>query len=117
MVVSAKSVPGGSGARRETPFGDAGAFIVDEHGRLSPFRHGCPVILGTSAAVTEPLQDPARHSDVERVKEVLGQRADPNELARRVGAPLHLVAILGGANVARVLIEAGANVDARTQTR
>ncbi len=74
------------------------------------------LLLGASVANAGLLHDAAGDGDIEQVKKLLAQGADPNELARFVGTPLHLVSISGQVEVASALIEAGADVDATTQT-
>jgi uncharacterized protein len=57
----------------------------------------------------------ARHGDVARVRALLRQGAPVDALGKAGGTPLMSAAMEGHADVARVLLQAGANPNARTR--
>lgn len=76
----------------------------------------CPIALALASglASSAPIHDAARDGDAERVKTLL--TSDPKLIEARTedgNTPLHLAALEGHAAVARVLLEHGAQVNAR----
>ncbi len=105
-VVVLMPVPAGSGARRETPFGDAGALIVDEHGRLGPFPHGShPSIIGRQS-MSHNSQNACRHQFLREAPANPGFRA--SELGQASPFPAGLAkAIENVLVVSTVLVRSG----------
>ena len=64
-----------------------------------------------SSALAGPLHDAAKNGDLEQLKQLLDQGTDIEEQDRFVGTALHWAAITGNAEVAQVLIAAGADVN------
>ena len=73
------------------------------------------LLLGAASAVDPSLHQAVRGGDVEAVKALLAEGADP-DVARGDGlTALHLAAQAGHTRIADLLIEAGATIDATTR--
>lgn len=69
---------------------------------------------GATFALADPIHDAARKGDVKKVKAIL--QADPKAFAAKDKSgdtPLHLAALHGQVEAAQVLLEAGADVNAK----
>lgn len=72
---------------------------------------GIILAVWLSSALAGPLHDAAKNGDLEQLKQLLDQGTDIEEQDRFVGTALHWAAITGNAEVAQVLIAAGADVN------
>ena len=68
--------------------------------------------LGTSPAKASELLDAIRADDTRRLQAVLSAGADINETVAFFGSPLHVAAARGSVEIARLLIDAGADIEA-----
>ena len=71
---------------------------------------------GATAVMASELLDAVKAEDVGRVEAALAAGADANELDPSTMTPLHMAAARGSADIARLLIDAGADVEAETGT-
>lgn len=68
--------------------------------------------LGAGAANACELVDAIKANDIVRVQAALSSGADIDEIDESLGTPLHIAAAQDSANIALLLIKAGADVDA-----
>ena len=74
------------------------------------------VLAGATSTTFDPeLIDAVRRGDVEAVRSLVRQGVDVNSAQGDGLTPLHLAATSGGAEIADILVYAGANLEARTR--
>ena len=66
-----------------------------------------------AASISGPLHDAVKASDAAAIEGLLAGNADPDEIDFFAGSPLHVASRVGNAGIARMLIEAGADVEIR----
>jgi ankyrin repeat protein len=69
------------------------------------------LIFGVELVKAGPIHDAAGGGEVEKVRRLVSEGADVNEMDRVVGMPLHSAAVKGQLEVAEVLTAEGARID------
>ncbi len=75
----------------------------------------CAAVLPTEGQLTDGLMDAARNGDVASVRSLLAEGADPSAAQGDGMTALHWAAERGHAQVAELLLSAGATVEAKTR--